>query len=384
MEHEVGRYPAFSDAELDRRRRAVRDVMREEGVEALLVYGTWAAHNEVQWLSAFPVSWEAILVFFTEGDSTLLIQFYNHLPNAERIARETTVHWMTLDPGAAVAETLAERGLGKGRVGFAGPWTVGRHDAVRAALPDTATVDLTARLGAMRLIKSDEEMAWIRYAAELSDAAIEALEREAKPGMTEHELAAVVQGAYLGRGGRNVIHFLGATPMADPSMCVPRQHQTWRALEPGDVMLTEISAHFYGYMGQILRPFAIAAPPTDGYRRMYDVAVEAFDRVAGVLRPGTTISEVLDEADFIHEEGFIIHDDLLHGFNASWTPILWTRQMRPEPPHFEFVEGMNVVIQPAIASEDRTRGVQVGEMVRIGATGIERLHRYPMRFIECG
>ena len=383
--HEVGGYPAFSDEELARRRAMVRDAMREQGLDALVLYGTWAAHHEVHWLSGFPVSWEAVLVFALEGDSTLLIQFYNHLPNARAMARECEVEWMTLDVGAAVAESLSARGLAEGRIGFGGPFTVARHDAIRAALPKAETVDFSQQMVGMRLVKSAEEIAWIRRGAQFSDAAIEALEREARPGMTEHELAAVVQNAYYAQGGRTIIHFLGATSMADPSMCVPRQHQTDRELQRGDVILTELSAHFHGYTGQTLRPFAVGSPPTDEYRHMYDVAVEAFDRVTGVLRAGVTISEVLDQADFIHDEGFIIHDDILHGLNGgSWMPILWTRRMRPEPPPFAFVEGMTVVVQPAIATEDRSRGVQVGELLHITADGVERLHRYPMRFIECG
>ena len=378
-------YPRFSDAELARRRAAVREAMGEQGVSALVVYGSWAAHNEVQYLSGFPVSWEAVLVFAMEGDSTLLIQFYNHLPNARAMARECDVQWMTLDLGERVRQALAERGLDEGRIGYAGPWPVQRLAPVQAALPKAEVVDFGGPLMGMRLVKSAEELDWIRRGAELSDAAIEALEREARPGMTEHELAAVVQGAYLGQGGRNVIHFLGATPMADPSMCVPRQHQTHRPLETGDVMLTEISAHFYGYMGQTLRPFAIGAPPTDEYRRMYDVAVEAYDRVCGVLRAGATVEDVLDVGDWIHEQGFLIHDDLLHGINGgNWTPIVWTRKQRPGAPAFTFVEGMTVVVQPAVITEDASRGVQVGELLHVTADGVERLHRYPMRFIECG
>lgn len=381
----AGAYPRFSDHELARRRATVRDAMREQNLDALLVYGTWAAHNEVQYLSGFPVSWEAVLVFPLEGEPTLLIQFYNHIPNARALAPDCRVEWMTADVGGAVADSLAARGLTSGRIGFAGPFTVARHEAIRAALPKAQTVDFSGEMTALRLTKSAEELAWIRRGAEFSDAAIEALEHEARPGMTEHELAAIVQSAYLGRGGRNVIHFLGATPMAEPAMCVPRQHQTERRLESGDVILTEISAHYYGYMGQILRPFAVGTAPTAEYRRMYDVAVEAFERVTGVLRPGATIGDVLDQGDFIHEQGFIIHDDLLHGLNGgNWMPMLWTRQMRPEPPPFSFVEDMTVVVQPAIATKDRTRGVQVGELLRITADGVERLHRYPMRFIQCG
>jgi len=43
-----------------------------------------------------------------------------------------------------------------------------------------------------------------------------------------------------------------------------------------------------------------------------------------------------------------------------------------------------VVIQPNVITPDERMGVQVGELVRVTRTGVESLHRYPMRFVECG
>jgi len=37
-----------------------------------------------------------------------------------------------------------------------------------------------------------------------------------------------------------------------------------------------------------------------------------------------------------------------------------------------------------VITPDERMGVQVGELVRVTRTGIERLHRYPMRFAQCG
>src|SRR5260370_42439358 len=100
----------------------------------------------------------------------------------------------------------------------------------------------------IRLVKSDEDLTALRQGAEFCDLAIEALEREARPGITEYQLAAIVQGSYLGLGGRNTIHYMATTPMSDPSDCAPRQYQSTRVLKKGDILLTELMAHrFAGY-----------------------------------------------------------------------------------------------------------------------------------------
>ena len=49
--------------------------------------------------------------------------------------------------------------------------------------------------------------------------------------------------------------------------------------------MTEISTTFWGYAGQILRTFTIAADPTPQYLRLHDVAIEAYTRIVEVLRP---------------------------------------------------------------------------------------------------
>jgi len=239
----------------------------------------------------------------------------------------------------------------------------------------------------IRLVKSDEELTALRQGAEFCDLAIEALEREARPGITEYQLAAIVQGSYLGLGGRNTIHYMATTPMSDPSDCAPRQYQSTRVLEKGDILLTELSAHrFEGYPGQILRPFTIGnTPPTAEYQKMYDIAVEAYNRLAKVIRAGTTTEEVLDAAEYIHESGYTIYDDLVHCLGGGYLPpILRTRRTSPgSPPLYTYRENMTIVIQPNIVTEDERMGVQVGELLRVTKNGVESLHRYPMRFIQC-
>ncbi|HEU5440583.1 MAG TPA: Xaa-Pro peptidase family protein [Ktedonobacterales bacterium] len=379
-------HPRFSDAELARRHAAVRGILAEEGLDALLVYGTASGFSEVQYLSDFRTVREAYLVLPAEGEPTLLVQYFNHVPYARRRARVADVRWAGPQDLSTLVAHLAERGLGERRIGLVGglPWQ--QYAALRASLPRALLSDVTATFQRLRLVKSEEELAFLRRGAALSDLAMEALEREVRPGIAEYELAAIVEGAYLPLGGHTHIHYMGTTPMRDPSLCVPAQIQSDRVLQAGDVLITEISAQYDGYPGQILRSFSIGEPPTAEYQRMHDLAVRVFERIAGVVRPGATVEEVLDAADEIHEAGYTICDDLLHGFGGGYfVPHVRTKQTGgTRNPGFVFAENMTFVIQPNVITPDERMGVQVGELLRVTRTGVESLHQYPMRFTRCG
>jgi Xaa-Pro aminopeptidase len=359
--------------------------MQEAGLSALVLHGTAGSYQEIQYLSNFLVTREAMLVFPQDGEPTMFVQYYNHLPNARRVSSIEDRRWGGIDITITTANNLLERGLAQSHIGIMGMIPLKHYQTIRQALPRATFVDFTSQLQQLRLIKSDEELMFLHKGAEFSDLAIEALEHEARPGITEHELAAIVESAYLGLGGKNHIHYMATTPMQNPTVCVPAQQQSNRVIEKGDVLITEISAHYHGYPGQILRPFTIGTKPTPEYQRMYEVAVDVYLRIADVIRDGATINEVLDAAEYIHAAGFTIYDDLLHGFGGGYLPpILRTRRTSVKPPQpFIFRENMTIVIQPNVITIDERMGVQVGELVRVTRDGVESLHHYPMRFIQC-
>ena len=382
---EDGNYPSFSDKEFARRHRAVRELLDERGLAGLVSYGSLGAHAEVQYLSNFAVAWEAVHIFPLEGDPVLLVQFNNHQPTARRTSNVEDVRRLGPDIAATVGPALAELGLDRARLGLAGRIPLQHHERLRGALTENDFIDVTHDLVGLRLTKSAEELAFIRRAAELSDAAILALAAEAEPGMTEHDLAAIIEAAYLPHGGKNLIHFVGVTQMSDPDLCVPAQQHGTRPLQPGDIVLTEISAQYHGYFGQTLRPLTVGADPTTEYERLFEVAVETYDRIAAVLRAGATAEDVRLAAAHIEDRGFLVNDDVVHGANGNWTPIIRTPSTEFGPtPSFEFVEDMTVVIQPNPVSADERMGVQVGDMVRVTATGVQSLHGLPNDFFRIG
>lgn len=357
--------------------------MRAANVDVLLAFGSRGTANEIEYLSGYPVSGEAVLVFPLVGAPTMLVHYENHVPDARRLALFQDVRPRGADAIGAALTILREK-TPTGSVGVAGPLTFQRHTALSEAL-GVAPADLAKPLIKLRLIKSAEEMEMIRAGAELSDAAFQALRREARPGVSEHELVTAVEASYLPQGGTTHIHFVGATSMAAPDLCVPHQFPTSRKLQAGDVILTELSAARGGYYGQVLRVLTVGAEPTPDYSRLHELALAQYDEICKAIRPGVPSEAILDIAEKIHDAGFTIVDDLVHcAVGGVYSPFLRTRRTTRGVGHrFTFEEDMVIVVQPNVVTLDHRMGVQIGDMLRITANGVESFHSLPREILIC-
>jgi Xaa-Pro aminopeptidase len=375
-------YPRFSDTEFARRRSALAEVLAKHGCDHVLVCGENRAGTGVQWLTGWPITAEALVVFAPGAREQMFVEWFNHLPLARRIACAADVEWGEHKGVRKAIDALKRRGAK--RVGLMGPLAWSK---VRALASEFDLVDFGPEYPGLRMRKSDEEIDWLRVGAWLSDLAIAALAREARAGLTERELAAIVERAYVGFGGTTLIHYVGVTPMAAPDLAVPRQFHSARRVQPGDVMFVEISANFFhDYPGQVLRTFAIEAEPTPLYRDLHATAEATFDAIAGILRAGVTPAEILAATALVEQAGCTICDDVVHGFGGGyWPPIIGSKS-RPAGalPDMKLEPNMTIVVQPNVTTRDGAAGVQVGELVRITPSGFERLHRAPRGFLRAG
>src|SRR5262249_58962555 len=129
--------------------------------------------------------------------------------------------WNAKGAAAIALETLSARGTRGQCIGVVGQGSYSLLQQLRDA--GFKLADLNRAYNAMRLIKSEEEFDWARIGCALSDLGIEALANDIRPGMTEHELATIVERAYLPWGGMTQIHFVGLTSLAAPDCCAPSQ-----------------------------------------------------------------------------------------------------------------------------------------------------------------
>jgi Xaa-Pro dipeptidase len=365
-------YPRFSAGEMERRRRAFEGVMQDAGVDHLLVCGFNRSGSGVQWLTGWPVTNEAVVVMTRGRRDALFVQYYNHLTQARRLAAAADVRW---GGESTIASTIEELDLrGGGRVGIVGPLGIAGYKALAGRFGEA--LDLSGAYTRLRLVKSAEEIDWLRIGAALSDAGLNSLAANLRPGLSERDLADFVERAYVKWGGVNLIHFFGVTPMAAPNLCVPAQFPSTRLVAAGDVVFTEISAAFWDYPGQILRSFAVGAEPPPLYRDLHATADAAFDAITGILKHGTTMEAAVAASCVIEDAGFTTCDDLIHGFGGGYFPPILGSRSRPagKLPDMVFEAGMTVVVQPNVVTKDGKAGVQTGELLLITETGVERLH----------
>ena len=378
-------YPRFSEGELRRRFGLVRELMAREDVAALLLHGGPSATGPVHYLSGYLPIRPTWMLFALDGPSTLFLHFHNHVPNARAlgVVEDVRCYWPSA-PGA-VAEELRRRGLDRARVGVTGLATSiphGQFEELRRLLPEVGFRDLGRALDQIRWVRSEEELAWLRRSAELTDRACELLEARIRPGLTEHDLVSTIHEAFLPSGGQAGLHFLAATSMTEPDRFVPWQFPTARTLRRGDVVITEITVRWWGYGAQIHRPFAVAAEPTARYRELFEVAHECFRRVRDTLRPGATSKDVVAAAEVIAERGYTVFDSVVHG-EGGRNPELGIASSVHTLEPWTFRENQVMVVQPNPITPDHRAGLQLGAAVRVADGGAEPLHRYPFKFPVC-
>ncbi len=376
--------PAFSPGELSRRRSDLLAAAAERGLRRVLLVGADRAGTAVPWVTGWPVTREAWAVVEEGRRDALLVGFYNHVPQARAVARDADVDWVGPSAVASVVAELGRRGHGTDPLGVVGPLSARAASGLAAA--GVEVVDLGADYTRLRQHKSAAELEWLRVGAALSDAAIDALRTGLRSGLTEWELADLVERAYVPYGGTTHIHYFGVTPMRDPRRANPAQHPSGRRVRPGDAVVVELSAAFGGYPGQVLRTFAVEDDPTPLYQELHDVAEAAFDAVVAVLRDGTTPEQVQEAAGVIEDAGFTTLDDLVHGFGGGYLPPVLGSRSRDHDPTGEgtFRAGMTVVVQPNVVTPDGRAGVQTGELVHVTDTGVERLHAAPRGLHRAG
>jgi Xaa-Pro aminopeptidase len=374
-------YPRFSAAEMRTRRDRLAQQARAARADAVLVCGENRSGSGVAWITGWPVTAEAVALLDEAHGDALFVQYHNHVPLARRVAGEWDVRWGGPSTADALSAELAKRGAR--RVGLIGPWAAGKQ---RRLAERVELVDLNSAYVSLRLVKSPEEIDWVRIGAWLSDRAVHALAREIRSGLSERELWRICESAYVGEGGTTWIHYFGVTPMADPHLCVPAQFPSARRIQPGDAVLFEISAQFWDYPGQALRTLTVEAEPTPLYRDLHAVAEAAFDAMLARVSPGATMQAIVDASGVIEEAGFSTCDDLLHGFVGGYLPPVLGSRSRPAGPVPEatLAPGMTVVVQPNVVTRDLRAGVQVGELVLVTASGHERLHALPRGLFRVG
>jgi len=201
---------------------------------------------------------------------------------------------------AKLGEYLANGGQLWYRLGFSPRWderVVGVLRQLRARVrtgviaPDPVR-DPGGVLHEIRLVKSPDEIARLRRAAEITAEAHMAAMRDGRPGAREYQVQSEIEYAFRRRGGSGPGY--GTIVAAGPNAVVLHYRAGDAELKDGDLCLVDAGGEYELYTADVTRTFPVSGEFTKDQRRIYDVVLEA--ELAGIeaVKPGATI-------DGIHE-----------------------------------------------------------------------------------
>jgi Xaa-Pro dipeptidase len=355
--------------------------MTERGLDGLLMFRQESMYYLTGY-DTFGYVFFQCLYLGADGAMTLLTRS----PDL-RQARHTSVIedvriWVDADdadPMAELQDILAEHGCRGARLGV--EWeayglTARNGQRLSAALDGFSQLedasDLVSRL---RVVKSPAELAYVRTAAELADAALDAANRLARPGAFEGDILAAMQGAVLAGGGDYPGNDFIIGSGSDALLC--RYFTGRRHLDPVDQLTVEFAGVYRRYHACLMRTIAIGeADP--GHRAMHGVCLEAMAACMEALRPGRPIGEVFDAyARVMDGAGMGPHRFNATGYalGATYAPNWMDWPM--------FYHGNPVVAEPnmvfflhmILMDSDANRAMCPGQTVVVTEDGCEPLSR---------
>jgi Xaa-Pro aminopeptidase len=390
-------YPRFSLAERDRRWRAVRDRMRAQKIDVIIVPNNTGHSTDFQsnarYLSHVGGGGDAdiAVVFPLEGEVTAIA--------TSAAARWPTVQEWTKDVrearrryGKVAAERLKELKIETGRIGITGlgggtrsPEGTISHSfwtQIRENFPHAEIVDATPILAEVRYIKSAEEIEALTKSVAIVEQGVAAEIAAARPGVTDWEVWAATLYAMMHNGSELPVHcnwVSGKNPirtLTRPSM---------RVLERGDLIINELEASWIGYRAQAVQPvFVETIDPT--HAELFKVQYEMFNEMMLHLRPGITVKELSERTEAAALRAAPNHGPAagakpiltMHGRGAGDDgPIITRNAHDPKELAVTLQENMVFIFKPSATTADGSAICTWGDTIVVTPQGGRRLGQRP-------
>ena len=362
----------------DRLTRATAELQRR-GLRALLMF----RQESMYWLTGydtFGYVYFQCLVLTDEGRLALLTRAPDRLQARFTSLIEDVRVWVDAadaQPARELRALLQELGCGGGTLGV--EWeayglTARNGQVLAQTLAGFGTlVDASDLVSRLRLVKSPAEIAYVRRAADLADAALAEAERLAGPGAFEGDILAAMQGAVFRGGGDDPAneYIIGSGPGAQ--MC--RYYSGRRRIDVDDQLTLEFAGAYRHYHACLMRTFLIGhADPR--LVDMHAACAESLHAAEAALRPGEPLGAVFDA----HARTLDAHGHRAHRLNAcgyslgttfapNWMdwPMLYTGQAIEARP------GMVFFIHIILFDSERGFAMSLGRTSFVAETGAEPL-----------
>jgi Xaa-Pro dipeptidase len=189
-------------------------------------------------------------------------------------------------PYQRIAQGLKERGIATGKLGIEETVRFVFADGIAKASPQATIASATPVTAGCRMIKSANEIALMRLAAQVTLAAYEAAYLAVKDGMTQPQLEALVSQAHerLGFSGE-------ADVQAGEFSAFPHGSVTPQVVHEGTIVLMDGGCVVEGYQSDITRTYVLGKA-TDKMKSVFDIVLHAQSAALAAAHPGAECGSV--------------------------------------------------------------------------------------------
>jgi Xaa-Pro aminopeptidase len=384
---------SVSTSELERRWKAVRERMVDEGVDCLVM------QNDHEWLGGY-VKWFTdiparngypMTVIFPVDDEMTTITCGGKPPGdlgppawtMRGVKKRLTAPYFrslaysnTYDAELAV-EVLKEKR--KGKIGILGKGTMGAsfYEHLRRNFPEAAFLEVSDIVDEIKAVKSDEEITFIRKTTALQDEAMEYAKNVIRPGRRDFEIIADIVHKVTCLGSEEQL-VIGASGPPGRPVPMQKRHFQNRTVKKGDQFTLMIEVNGPGGMyAEIGRIFFLGKAPGE-LSEAYELCKKTQQVTLGLLKPGAEPGDIWDaNNEFLTSKGQLPETRLFahgQGYDLVERPAI-----RDDEP-MKLKARMNITVHPIIGSDKVW--VWVCDNYLITETGIEALHRSPQRIFE--
>jgi Xaa-Pro aminopeptidase len=277
----------------------LRQGLADAGCDAVVV----TTRANVRYLSGFTGS--AGILFVGPEDALLVTDGRYQTQAAEQLAAAGVGVDVEIGNQKAQSLALARAGRAFGRVGLEADdvsWAQQR-DFASEVFPKAELVPTTGLVEALRRVKDEGELARMRAAAAVADAALAEIRPLLAEGPTEAEVALALDHAMrrLGASGPSFETIVAA----GPNGAKPHARPGSRPIGKGELVVVDFGAVVDGYCSDCTRTFCVGAPGTKELARVVDVVAASQRAGVAAVSAGVDAGSV-DQAcrDLIADAGW--------------------------------------------------------------------------------
>ncbi len=251
------------------------------------------------------------------------------------------------------------------------------HSFVEKGLRDVICVPVQDKVDFYRAVKTEEEQNRIRRAEAIGDAAFSRIVEQLRPGLTEKQVAALLE-FYMKEAGADALSF-DTIAASGYHSAMPHAIPTDKKLKEGEFLTMDFGCRYQGYCSDMTRTVVIGKADAR-QKEMYEIVLRAQQTALAGIRPGLTGKEIDALArDVIEEAGYgkYFTHSLGHslGLEIHESPNFSSREER-------LIEtGMVITVEPGIYIEG-FGGVRIEDVVIITEDGCENITHSPKQIIE--